>query len=442
MNIGNAAVSFAPLKDDEKCTRERVAVVGLGYVGLPLCMALADGYETVVGYDISQRRISTLQEGSDYTHEVSGVQLQRSSAVFTNAAQGIADATFYIVTVPTPVRDDLTPDLEPLRSACAIIGPMLQKGNVVVFESTVYPGVTEEFCGPLLEAASGLVAGVDFNLGYSPERINPGDKLNSISTIVKVVSADSEEALERVADLYSSIVTAGIHRAPSIRVAEFAKVLENTQRDVNIALMNEVAMICRRINVRTSDVLEAAGTKWNFIKMTPGLVGGHCIGVDPYYLATLAEQTGLQPDIIRASRNRNERIIDFIVDELGALLAGRSGPLSDIKVGVLGLTFKEDVPDVRNSKSIELAKRLAEIGFSVLTHDPLAVQHDLAKEGITPATLDDMWQLDVLVLAVPHRRYIHDPHLVSRVVPGGVVVDIKSALDPAALPGQLQYWSL
>ena len=425
-----------------KVTRERIAVVGLGYVGLPLCMALARHHLTVTGFDISTRRVDTLVAGLDYTGEVEAAALKRSSAVLTTNPARIADATFYIVTVPTPIDADKRPDLGPLRSACAVIGPLLKPGDIVVFESTVYPGVTEDICGPALEAHSGLRAGQDFNLGYSPERINPGDKQNSVETIVKVVAGDTPETLERMCAVYGEAIHAGVHCAPSIKVAECAKVIENTQRDVNIALMNELASICDRINVRTADVIEAAGTKWNFLKFQPGLVGGHCIGVDPYYLSALAEQLGLKAEVILAGRRVNDGMATHVATEAMARLKAHRGSVAGARVGVFGLTFKENVPDVRNSKSFDVIHALQAQGATVLAHDPHADPRDAQAEGVVPVAADQMTGLDLMIVAVAHRDY-RRPGFVSRHLrPDGVLIDVKSIYANAALPETAGYWSL
>ena len=413
-----------------KVTRERIAVVGLGYVGLPLCMALARHHLTVTGFDISTRRVDTLVAGLDYTGEVEAAALKRSSAVLTTNPARIADATFYIVTVPTPIDADKRPDLGPLRSACAVIGPLLKPGDIVVFESTVYPGVTEDICGPALEAHSGLRAGQDFNLGYSPERINPGDKQNSVETIVKVVAGDTPETLERMCAVYGEAIHAGVHCAPSIKVAECAKVIENTQRDVNIALMNELASICDRINVRTADVIEAAGTKWNFLKFQPGLVGGHCIGVDPYYLSHRAEALGLDPRVILAGRGVNDGMADWVASRLHGVRGGKPG-----KALVLGLTFKENVPDLRNSKVADLIAALAKLGHAVTIHDPHADAAEAEHEyGLTPLSALPDGQFELVLLAVPHREYLEmgADQLRALVASGGTLADLKGELGGAA----------
>ena len=360
---------------------EKIAVIGLGYVGLPVAVALAKAFPATVGFDISKRRIDTLQKGEDWTGEIDTGTLQSCGLRVSGNPDDLAGATFFIITVPTPIDRERRPDLSPLEGACSFVGPALRKGAVVVFESTVYPGVTEDFCGPLLEKYSGLVCGRDFALGYSPERINPGDKQHRLETITKIVSADSAETLERVKAVYGAVVKAGLHVAPSIKVAEAAKVLENTQRDINIALMNELAIILDRMGVRTRDVLEAAGTKWNFLKFAPGLVGGHCIGVDPYYLTSCAEALGYHPQVILAGRRLNDDMGRFVAAKLIKLLVQAKKPVSGARVGVLGLTFKEDVPDLRNSKVPDIIAELKEFGITPIIHDPMADAHAAHRHG-------------------------------------------------------------
>jgi UDP-N-acetyl-D-glucosamine/UDP-N-acetyl-D-galactosamine dehydrogenase len=423
---------------------EKIAVIGLGYVGLPVAVALAQAFPGTVGFDISKRRVTSLQAGEDWTGEIDTATLKASGLAVTDIASDLTGATFFIVTVPTPIDDSRRPDLSPLESACRIIGPVLQRGAVVVFESTVYPGVSEDVCGPWLEQYSGLKRGVDFKLGYSPERINPGDKQHRLETITKIISAEDSESLSRLRAVYGRIITAGLHEAPTIKVAEAAKVLENTQRDINIALMNELAIILDRMNVRTKDVLDAAGTKWNFLRFTPGLVGGHCIGVDPYYLTSCAEALGYHPEVILAGRRLNDDMGRFIASKLIKLLVKAGKPLSGARVGVLGLTFKEDVPDLRNSKVPDIIRELNEFGIHPLVHDPMAnaegAQHEY---GLTLAGLDAFRDLDALVLAVSHRSYITAlPDLLARLAPKGIVIDIKSVVPAELVPEGATYWSL
>jgi len=352
-------------------TKEKIAVVGLGYVGLPLAVALANKFD-VLGFDINPERVKALRLGEDWTNEISEAELRDSTLRFSDETSDLAGHTVYIVTVPTPIDKARRPDFEAILKACEIVGAVLEKGAVVVFESTVYPGVTEEICAPALEKASGLRSGIDFKLGYSPERINPGDKERPITAITKIVSGQDQETLDRLAAVYGAIVDAGIHRASSIKVAEAAKVIENTQRDVNIALMNEISKICDLVGIRTSEVLEAAGTKWNFLKFHPGLVGGHCIGVDPYYLTAKAEELGYHPQVILSGRQINDGMGAYVAQRVVKLLARRDQPIRDARVGILGFTFKENVPDIRNSKIVDIYRELRAFGADPIVHDPLA----------------------------------------------------------------------
>src|SRR4051812_43481800 len=351
---------------------ERIAVVGLGYVGLPVALAFARKFPGTIGFDINVEKVNSLKAGVDRTGETSSEELKASKLQMTHDPAELRQATFFVVAVPTPVDVDNRPDLTPVVKASETVAKALKKGDVVVYESTVYPGVTEEVCGPILAKLSGLKQGVDFKLGYSPERINPGDKQHTLERITKVVSGEDEATLERVAAAYGAIVDAGIHRAPSIKVAEAAKVIENTQRDINIALMNELSMIFDRMGIRTADVLAAAGTKWNFLKFRPGLVGGHCIGVDPYYLTTKAQQLGYQPEVILAGRRVNDNMGRYVAQRLVKLLVNADIPVRSARVGILGLTFKEDVNDIRNSKVPGIATELREFGIQPMVHDPLA----------------------------------------------------------------------
>jgi UDP-N-acetyl-D-galactosamine dehydrogenase len=362
----------------------------------------------------------------------------------TTDPEALKEATFFVVAVPTPVDKNNVPDLTPVIRASETVGRALSKGAVVVYESTVYPGVTEDVCGPILARVSGLPRSA-FKLGYSPERINPGDKEHTLERITKVVSGEDAESLERVAGVYGAIITAGVHRAPSIKVAEAAKVIENTQRDINIALMNELALIFDRMGIRTSDVLAAASTKWNFLPFRPGLVGGHCIGVDPYYLTTKAQELGYQPEVILAGRRINNGMGPFLAQRLVKLLIHADIPVKGAKVGVLGVTFKENCNDLRNSKVPDIVTELAQFGIHPMVHDPLAAAHEAKHEyGITLASLDDLHGLDALVVAVSHDAYRHagTEALTARVRDGGVVVDVKSMLDASRVRPGVHYWSL
>ncbi len=421
----------------------RVAVVGLGYVGLPLAVALARAHE-VVGFDVSADRVAALREGVDWTNEVPAEALRAASLALTNEAAELRGSEVFIVTVPTPIDLANRPDFDAMLKACALVGPALSQGAIVVFESTVYPGVTEEVCAPALEHASGLKAGEDFKLGYSPERINPGDKAHPLEKIVKVVAGQDSETLDKLADLYGSIIEAGIHRAPSIKVAEAAKVIENTQRDLNIALMNEVAKICHLLGIRTRDVLDAAGTKWNFLKFYPGLVGGHCIGVDPYYLTAKAEQLGYQPEVILSGRRVNDGMGAYLAQRVVKLIVGNGQPVSKARVGILGFTFKENVPDIRNSKVIDIVRELKEFGIEPMVHDPRADAAAVREEyGVELAPLDDLTNLKALIYAVGHDDYrpLHG-RISDMVADGGVIADVRSLLDPASVRSDIRYWSL
>lgn len=422
----------------------KVGVVGLGYVGLPLAVALARKHD-VVGFDISARRVAALREGRDWTGELSSEQLAATPFLISDQPSDLASCDILIVTVPTPIDEAHRPDFTALLTACEIVGPYLSTGKVVVFESTVYPGVTEEICAPALERSSGLVAGKDFKLGYSPERINPGDKERPLEKITKVVSGQDEETLDLLADLYGSIIEAGIHRAPSIKVAEAAKVLENTQRDVNIALMNEVSKICHLAGIRSSDVLAAAGTKWNFLRFHPGLVGGHCIGVDPYYLTAKAEQLGYHPQMILSGRRLNDGMGAYVAQCVIKLMAKNELPMREAPVGILGFTFKEGVPDIRNSKVVDIYNELRAFGVTPLVHDPLADPDTVRSAyGVELSELGSFRNLAAVVLAVPHAQYQSlDGAAVSAMLrPKGVVADVKSVLSPAELRGDVSYWSL
>lgn len=422
----------------------KIGIVGLGYVGLPLAVSFARKH-SVVGFDVSRVRIETLRQGVDYTNEITPEDLRGSSMVISGSAEDLRGCSILIVTVPTPVDDSSRPDFSNLKDACAAIGKVIEPGVIIVFESTVYPGATEEICAPVIEAASGLKSGEGFKLGYSPERINPGDKAHPLEAIVKVVAGQDAETLDTLAELYGSIIHAGIHRASSIRVAEAAKVIENTQRDINIALMNEISKICDLVGIRTSEVLEAAGTKWNFLKFYPGLVGGHCIGVDPYYLTAKAEQLGYHPEVILSGRRINDGMGSYIAQRAVKLLAIAGRPLKDARVGILGLTFKENVPDIRNSKVEDIYRELCEFGIRPLVHDPLADSAATQREfGIELCSLDAFAGLDVLIYAVSHDQYnaMGVGKIQAMVAPDGILIDVKSAVVPDQLRGDIRYWSL
>ena len=421
------------------------AVVGLGYVGLPVAVALAKRFAPVVGFDIARARIAALRRGIDDTGEIEQAELSAAGLEVTDDPDRLAQASFFVVTVPTPIDRTRRPDLSALESACALIGPRLEPGSVVVFESTVYPGLTREICGPLLARASGLAQGVDFKLGYSPERINPGDEQHRLGDVVKVVAGEDEETLDRVAAVYRRIVPAGVHCAPSLEVAEAAKVIENTQRDLNIALMNELAIIFDRLALPTREVLAAAATKWNFLPFTPGLVGGHCIGVDPYYPTARAEAAGYHPHIILSGRRINDGMGAFIGQRLIKMLIAAERPVKAAKVGIVGLAFKENVRDLRNSRVPDIVAELRQFGIAARVADPLVDAAEAGLHyGIELVPLAAFTELDGLILAVPHRviRNAGWGRLFAALVPGGVFIDVKSAVPRGEVPGHVHYWSL
>ena len=423
---------------------ERIACVGLGYVGLPVALAFARKFPGTVGFDIHQEKVDELRRGHDRNLETSEDVLKKTTLKMTADPKDMAGATFFVVAVPTPVDKNNVPDLTPVIKASETVGKVLTKGAVVVFESTVYPGVTEDICGPILAKVSGLSRS-DFKLGFSPERINPGDKEHTLDRITKVVSGEDGPTLERVAAAYGAIIEAGIHKAQSIKVAEAAKVIENTQRDINIALMNELALIFDRMGIRTSDVLAAAGTKWNFLKFRPGLVGGHCIGVDPYYLTTKAQELGYQPEVILAGRRINNNVGPYLAQRTVKMLINADITVKGAKVGVLGLTFKEDCNDLRNSKVPDILTELRQFGIDAIIHDPVANAPEAVHEyGLRLSPLDAFQKLDALIVAVSHKQYLEmgQQKLMSFVKDGGVFVDVKSAFDPSKTERGVRYWSL
>lgn len=421
---------------------EVFSVIGLGYVGLPLAVSIAENFGSVIGFDISPDRIRALSDGHDETAEIERDRLEAASIRFSTDPADLSEASFHIVAVPTPIDAMKKPDLRPLISACRTVGSAIRPGAVVVFESTVYPGATEKVCVPILEELSGLISGVDFNVGYSPERVNPGDKVNRLETIVKLVSGDTEGSLERIAKAYEALVHVGVHRCPSIAVAEAAKVLENTQRDVNIALMNEMSLVCNRIGIPVNDVIDAAATKWNFAPFRPGLVGGHCIGVDPYYMTAVAEQYGRPADLIHRARKINDAMPRHVADALLRLLALHAQPGGRPRIGLFGITFKEDVPDLRNSKAIDLARELTDCGFDVLIHDPVCSAEQAGREGVTLTPDEELTDLDMMILAAPHQAYLSDPGFLNRIRAGGVLGDLKGAYRRGRGRQDLVYWSL
>ena len=422
----------------------RIAVIGLGYVGLPVAASFGRSGVPVVGFDIDRDRIAELRKGYDRTLEVEASDLKHNTLDFTDNADQLSTCDFFIVTVPTPIDDNRKPDLGAMLRASQTVARALNKGSIVVYESTVYPGAVEEDCLPVLESGSGLTAGTDFTVGYSPERINPGDKAHRFENIVKVVSAQDERTLDIVSDVYGSVVKAGLHRAPSIKVAEAAKVIENTQRDLNIAFMNELSEICHKLGIDTGDVLTAAGTKWNFQNFQPGLVGGHCIGVDPYYLTHRAERAGYHPQIISAGRRINDGMGERVATECLRMLAGNG--IKKPVVTILGMTFKENVPDIRNSKVIDIARSLLKQGAIVQIHDPLASTSETKHEyGIDLQQFDALNLADAVILAVAHNSYLGEGwRLVTRLLNSeqGIVLDIKSKLDRAQKPSGVKLWRL
>jgi len=435
-------VSFSSLQ----ARQEKIAVVGLGYVGLPLAVHLANHFD-VVGFDLKENRIAELRAGHDRTLEVENADLTKAAIRYTCKGEDLAQCRLIIVAVPTPIDEYNIPDLTPLRNASITVGRYMKKGTCVVFESTVYPGATEEICVPLLEKESTLTFGTDFTVGYSPERINPGDKVHSLDKVVKVVSGSDESTADILVKVYGQVVKAGIHRASSIKVAEAAKVIENTQRDLNIALMNELAMIFEIIGIDTMEVLKAAGSKWNFLPFQPGLVGGHCIGVDPYYLTFKAESLGYHPEMILAGRRINDGMGKYIAERTVKLLIHRGQPVKGAKVAVLGITFKENVPDLRNTRVVDIVHELEEYGIQVLVHDPMADPDEAYQHyQLNLCTMDMLKGVDAVVVAVMHKVY-RELGLsgIAGLCTNGqpIVVDVKSILDQEEANRQnIIYWRL
>ena len=393
------------LYEEIKNKNEKISIIGLGYVGLPLAISFSKVAD-VIAFDISKEKINYYLNGIDVTKEVGNEALKETTVIFTSDENDLRKAKFHIVAVPTPINNDKTPNLGPIISASEIVGRNLTEGSIVVYESTVYPGVTEEICIPILEKESGLKCGIDFKVGYSPERINPGDKVHRLETIVKVVSGMDEEALDTIAKVYELVVQAGVYRAESIRVAEAAKVIENSQRDINIAFMNELSIIFNKLGIDTKSVLKAASTKWNFLNFTPGLVGGHCIGVDPYYLTYKAEEIGYHSQIILAGRKINDNMGKYVAENTVKLMIKANKQIKGAKVAILGLTFKENCPDVRNTKVIDIINELKEYGINSLVHDPQADKKEVLNEyGIELKRLEDIKDVDAVILAVPHDEY-------------------------------------
>ena len=419
----------------------KISVIGLGYVGLPVAVAFGQHARTI-GFDISKDRIDELKGGNDHTHEVSSQDLSGSDILFTSDPEDLKKADFHIIAVPTPVNDAKYPDLSPLISASKLVGPALKKGDIVVYESTVYPGATEEDCVPILEANSGLKCGKDFFVGYSPERINPGDKQHTFTKITKVVSGQNDEILDIVANVYESVVTAGVHRAPSIKVAEAAKVIENTQRDLNISLMNELSIIFDKMGIDTHDVLAAAGTKWNFLPFTPGLVGGHCIGVDPYYLTYKASMLGYIPQVILAGRGINDGMGQFIATKIIKAMIHNGYDVKNSTVTILGFTFKENVPDIRNTRVIDIVNELRSYNLNIQIHDPQASKSETKEEyGIDLTPDKNLKPADAIILAVPHQEYLTDGwQSICKLMKDnkGIIFDVKSVLPRDHVPSGIK----
>jgi UDP-N-acetyl-D-glucosamine/UDP-N-acetyl-D-galactosamine dehydrogenase len=423
----------------------KIAVVGLGYVGLPVAVAFGLK-KSVIGFDVNQYRIQTLLEGYDYTNEVETDELKGSNIDFTSDASRLGETDFIIVAVPTPINEFKQPDLTPMLRASETIAKNMKKGTIVVYESTVYPGVTEDTCVPVLEKLSGMKCGKDFFVGYSPERINPGDKEHTFTKITKVVAGQNEEITEIVAGVYGSVVEAGVYRASSIKVAEAAKVIENTQRDLNIALMNELAIIFDKIGIDTNEVLKAAGTKWNFLSFSPGLVGGHCIGVDPYYLTHKAESMGYHPEVILSGRRINDNMGKYIVNSLVKEMIKNNKSIQGARVTILGLTFKENVPDLRNSKVFDIINELKEFGIEIQVIDPYLSNEGLISEfGLSLTKFEDALPSDAAILAVPHNEFLEKGwRLFSEILQHneGIVLDVKGKLEKEACPTGIHLWRL
>lgn len=421
------------LYGDIKAKREKLSVVGLGYVGMPLAIAFGKKAD-VIGFDINEKKVELYKSGIDVTNEVGDEEIRRSTVDFTSEEKKLREAKFHVVAVPTPINEDKTPNLNPLKGATKTVGRNLTKGSIVVYESTVYPGVTEEVCIPILEKESGMKCGQDFKIGYSPERINPGDKKHRLENIVKVVSAVDEESLDIISKVYELVVDAGVHRAESIKVAEAAKVIENSQRDINIAFMNELSIIFNKLDIDTKAVLEAAGTKWNFLNFTPGLVGGHCIGIDPYYLTYKAEQTGYHSQIILSGRKINDGMGKHVAEYTVKNMIKADKQVKGSKVAIMGLTFKENCPDVRNTKVIDIIDELEEYGIEVLVVDPAADAEEVYNEyGIKLRNVDEIENIDAVIFAVAHDEFksltLENIFKLYNGSNGKVLIDVKGIFE-------------
>ncbi|WP_033541189.1 nucleotide sugar dehydrogenase [Planococcus sp. CAU13] len=437
------------LVDEIKTGKESISVIGLGYVGMPLAVAFSDSVR-VIGFDMDEAKIALYKSGVDPTNEVGDEEIKRTSILFTSEECELRNSKFHIVAVPTPINQDKSPNLKPVVSASEIIGRNLTEGSIVVYESTVYPGVTEEICIPILERLSGLKCGIDFKVGYSPERINPGDKVNKLENIIKIVSGMDKESLAVISEMYELVVKAGVYQAPSIKVAEAAKVVENSQRDINIAFMNELAMVFDKMGINTTEVIKAMNTKWNSLGFYPGLVGGHCIGVDPYYFIYEAEKLGYHSQIILAGRKINDSMGAFVGEATIKKLVLANKQVKQSRVAIFGITFKENCPDIRNSKVFDIIDKLAEYGITPYIVDPYA-DPLLAKEkyGIELIKIEEVGEIDCIILAVAHKEFINlaveDYRAILDVNDTNekVLIDVKSVLDPAeAAAYGIHYWSL
>ena len=421
-----------------------VGVVGLGYVGIPLAVEFAKKYKTI-GFDTNEKKVEEYKKGIDVTREVGNDAVKNTTILFTTDATKLSECNRIIVAVPTPVNEDKTPDLTPVISASEIVGKNMLKGAIVIYESTVYPGLTEEICLPILEKFSGMQGGKDFKIAYSPERVNPGDKVHKFENITKIVSGMDEETLENVAELYNSVLKNGIHKATSIKVAEAAKVIENSQRDVNIAFANEIAMMCHKLGIETNDVLDAASTKWNFLNFRPGLVGGHCIGVDPYYLITKLEDMGYESILLSNARKVNEEISSFIAQSLVERLKAKGIKPEDAKIRILGITFKENVNDIRNSKVIDIVKKLQKVGLEVLVDDPNADLNLVEQEYKVKFEKNSKEKVDALIVAVAHNEYknMSIQNIKDKLNETSILFDIKGLFNKNEIEKEkIEYWSL
>ncbi|HZK61109.1 MAG TPA: nucleotide sugar dehydrogenase [Anaerovoracaceae bacterium] len=428
---------------------EKIAIIGLGYVGLPIAVSFSRK-ANVIGFDLNKIKIELYKNGIDPTKEVGNDGISKCSVEFTSEEKRLSDAKFYIVAVPTPINKDKTPDLKPVIEASKSLGRNLAKGSIIVYESTVYPGVTEEICVPILEKESGMICGIDFKVGYSPERINPGDKVHRLETIIKVVSGMDEDSLDNIAKIYELVADAGVYRAESIRVAEAAKVIENSQRDINIAFMNELSIIFNKMGIDTKAVLKAAGTKWNFLNFSPGLVGGHCIGVDPYYLTYKAEQLGYHSRVILSGRRINDDMGKYVVENLIKNLIKADVPVKDAKVAILGFTFKENCPDTRNTRVIDIVNELKEYGLTPMIADPEADAEEAKHEyGIVFDQVEDIKDMDAIIIAVGHDQFLNftqddfDRMFNKATNENKVLIDIKGLLDRKEYEtAGYRYWRL